>query len=241
MKSYCLFFVLFSFAIVIQAQTDIHTHTSTSKKEKKVVTIKKSTDKDGNEVIEKKILEGDAAKNADLNEKGDRVVKIITDSTVDQKKIIIDNEVKIIDGDGNGVNIYSGSSSGYTERTVTIKRNPDGSVEIKDKSGEDLGGAMNIRVDSAEAKKPNIGVSLNDELKITRLIKDGAAEKAGLEEEDILTHFDGTFINDYDHLKELLSKKKVGDKVELTYLRDRKEMKSIITLKGGSTRVYFNR
>ena len=49
------------------------------------------------------------------------------------------------------------------------------------------------------------------------------------------------FIDDYDHLKELLSKKHVGDKVTLTYLRDRKEMKSTITLKGGSTRVYFNK
>ncbi|MEP7323558.1 MAG: PDZ domain-containing protein [Saprospiraceae bacterium] len=241
MKSYCLFILLFSFSIIIQAQSDTKTHSSSSKNEKKVITIKKSTDKDGNEVIEKKILEGDAVKNADLNERGDRVVKIITDSTGDEKKIIIDNEVKIIDGDGKGVSIFSNSGSGYRERTVTIKKNADGTVEIKDKSGEDLGGSMNIRVDSSEAKKPNIGVSLNDELKVTRVMNDGAAEKAGLEEGDILTHFEGTFINDYDHLKELLSKKNVGDKIELTYLRDRKEMKSTITLKGGSTRVYFNR
>lgn len=239
MKRYILYLAIFSISIHLGAQTN--TKTSSSKKDKKVITIKKSTDKDGNEVIEKKILEGDAVKNDVFDEKGDRVVNIITDSTGKEKKVIIQNEVKIIDGDGNNVKIYSGSGNGYSERTVVIRKNPDGSVEIKEKSGEDIGNGMNIKVDSTEAKKPNIGVSLSDELKVNRLIKDGAAEKAGLEEGDILTHFDGTFINDYNHLKELLNKKNVGDKVELTYLRDRKEMKSTITLKGGSTRVYFNR
>ena len=158
-----------------------------------------------------------------------------------EKKIIIDNDVKIIDDNEKGVDIFSGSSNGYKEHTVVIRKNPDGSVEIKDKSGSDMGSQMNIKVDSSEAKKPSIGVILNDELKVTKLVKDGAAEKGGLQEEDQLTHLDGTFINDYEHLKTLLAKKNVGDKITLTYLRDRKEIKSVITLKGGSTRVYFNR
>ncbi len=211
-----------------------------SKKQKRVVTIEKSKDKDGNEVIEKKILEGDAVKkDMEWNEKGGSTIKITSDSMGHQKKIIINSDIDIEDDDNEGY--FENKGASYTERTVVIKKNADGSVEIKEKSGSDLGGEFNLKVDSTEAKKPNIGVTLNDDLKITSLIRGGAAEIGGLESGDLLTHLDGTFIDDYDHLKELLSKKQVGDKVTLTYLRDRKEMKSTITLKGGSTRIYFNK
>ena len=198
-----------------------------SKKQKRVVTIEKSKDKEGNEVIEKKILEGDAVKkDMEWNEKGGSTIKITSDSMGHQKKIIINSDIDIEDDDNEGY--FENKGASYTERTVVIKKNADGSVEIKEKSGSDLGGEFNLKVDSTEAK-------------ITSLIRGGAAEIGGLESGDLLTHLDGTFIDDYDHLKELLSKKHVGDKVTLTYLRDRKEMKSTITLKGGSTRVYFNK
>lgn len=221
--------------------------TSTSKKEKKVVTIRQSTDKDGNEVIEKKILEGDAAQHEKITKDG-QVIHITIDSLGNKKEIIINkntNDIRIADededddDDEDGISIFGSGSDTYTERTVIVKKNADGSVEIKEKSGRDH--PINFKVDSTEARKPNIGVILNDDLRITELVRGGAAEAGGLESGDVLTHLDGTFIKDYDHLKEMISKKKVGDSVSLTYLRDRKEMKSTITLKGGSTRIYFNR
>ncbi|MDZ4708386.1 MAG: PDZ domain-containing protein [Saprospiraceae bacterium] len=214
------------------------------KKEKKVVTIEKSTDKDGNEVIEKKILEGDAVKNEKIIEDG-KVIRITIDSLGNKKEIIINkntNDIRIADEDDDdedGISIFGSGSNNYTERTVTIKKNDDGTVEIKEKSGRDH--HINFKVDSTEAKKPNIGVMLNDDLKITDLVKGGAAEEGGLESGDVLTHIEGTFITDYTHLKEIILKKKIGDVVSITYLRDRKEIKSNITLKGGSTRIYFNR
>lgn len=216
---------------------------STTKKEKKVVTIQQSTDKDGNEVIEKKILEGDAVKDEKI-EKDGKVIRITVDSLGNRKEIIFNrnNDIRIVDEDEDeegGISIFGSGSDNYTERTVIVKKNADGSVEIKEKSGGDH--PINFKVDSTEARKPNIGVMLNDELKITDLVKGGAAEDGGLKSGDVLTHIDGTFIKDYDHLKEIVSKKKIGDQVTITYLRDRKEMKSNITLKGGSTRIYFNR
>jgi C-terminal processing protease CtpA/Prc len=240
MKTYSLFFILSVLSYSLSAQTEIKT--SSSKKEKKVVTVKKSVDKDGNEVIEKKILEGDAVKKLDEeNDRVGRTIHITIDSNGHEHKVIMDQDTRIMDDQEKGLSIFSGSGGGYSERTVVIRKNQDGSVEIKEKSGNDIANDMHVKIDSSAAKRPSLGVSLNDDLKITQLVKDGAAEKAGLEEGDQLTHLDGTFINDYDHLKELLSKRKVGDKAELTYLRDRKEMKSTLTLKGGSTRVYFNR
>lgn len=223
-------------SLLIVLDTGLFAQSGSTKKQKKVVTIEKKIDKDGHEVIEKKILEDGAIKSMDIEDDDDRIIKSTTDSLGNK---VIKNEIRITDEDDKGTVIFGSSGGSYTERTVTIKKNPDGSVEIKDKSGNDFSGRM--KIDSAEARKPNLGVSLNDELKITHMIKEGAAEIGGLVQGDVLTHFDGTFINDYDHLKELLHKKKVGDKVILTYLRDRKEIKSTITLKGGTTRVYFNR
>ncbi|HNR09076.1 MAG TPA: PDZ domain-containing protein [Saprospiraceae bacterium] len=237
MKYLYLAIVLFALPLAAWSQE------AKPKKEKKVVTIRKSTDKEGNEVIEKKILEGDAAtKESDELKSDGRTIRITIDSSGEKEEIIIDNEIRIgEDGDPDQIRILKESRTPYTERTVTVKKNPDGSVEIKEQSGAGLDPRIHIRVDSTEAHKPSIGVMLNEELSISGLVKGGAAEAAGLAKGDVLTHLDGTFIDDYDHLKQMISKKKVGEQVTLTYLRDRKEMKTTLTLKGGSTRIYFNR
>jgi hypothetical protein len=239
MKKINLLLLFLSTISLIHAQVK-----SSTSKQKKSVTIEKYTDKDGNEVIEKKVLEGDAVKK-ESEEKTGRSVKIYADSMGKGTKIIIDENIKIMDDDENededDAQTRFRSRSGFTDRTVTIKKNADGSVEIKEQSGSDISGMVNMRVDSAEAKKPSLGISLDEDMRITKVLENGAAESGGLERNDVITHFDGTFIEDYDHLKSMISGKKVGDKIILTYLRDRKEMKATLTLKGGATRVYFNR
>ncbi len=235
-----IYIILICTCIIGSLQAQVKTSTG---KQKKSVTIEKYTDKDGNEVIEKKVLEGDAVKK-ESSEKSGRSVKIYADSMGKGTKIIIDEQIRISDDDEEEEeddNTMFKSRSGYTDRTVTIKKNADGSVEIKEKSGEDISGMFNLRVDSTEAKKPSLGVSLDEDMRITHVIESGAAEAGGLERNDVITHVDGIFIEDYDHLKSVISQKQVGDKIVITYLRDRKEMKSTVTLKGGTTRVYFNR
>lgn len=237
MKYLYLAIVLFTLPLAAWSQE------AKPKKEKKVVTIRKSTDKEGNEVIEKKILEGDAITKETEELKGDgKTIRITIDSSGEKEEIIIDKEIRFgEDGDPDQIRILRENNTPYTERTVTIRKNPDGSVEIKEKTGGDMDPRIQFKVDSTEANKPSIGVMLNEELGISSLVKGGAAEAGGLAKGDVLTHLDGTFIDDYDHLKQMISKKKVGDPVTITYLRDRKEMKTTLTLKGGSTRIYFNR
>lgn len=241
--------LLFCICSIGMLQAQVKSSTS---KQKKSVTVDKYIDKDGNEVIEKKVLEGDAVKK-EADEKGGRSVKIYTDSMGKGTKIILEENIKITDDDDDDndnddddndeddAKTIFRSRSGFTDRTVTIKRNADGSVEIKEKSGDDISGMLNMRIDSAEAKKPSLGISLDEDMRITKVFESSAAESGGLEKNDVITHLDGTFIEDYDHLKSLISKKQVGDKVVITYLRDRKELKTTLTLKGGATRVYFNR
>ena len=46
------------------------------------------------------------------------------------------------------------------------------------------------------------------------------ASKAGLKQGDIITKIDNTIISDNNSVSSILAKKKVGDTVEVTYLRD---------------------
>ncbi len=228
--------------IIVAVCTVFNLHAQTDKnKDSKVITIEKKIDKDGNEVIEKKVLEGDAAKKAkDIGDQDDRTIQISTDSNGVKKKIIIkDHDVQMND-DQDRSSINFGSDSKYTDRTVVIQKNADGTVTVKEASGANLEG-INVKVDSTQSKKPVLGLAVDHDMRISRVLKGGPAEIGGLQIGDVLTHIDDTFIEDSEHLQTLLAKYKVGDKVNLTYLRDRKEMKSTTTLKGGSTRVYFNR
>lgn len=57
-------------------------------------------------------------------------------------------------------------------------------------------------------------------LKITVVVEGSPAEEAGLKKGDILLKFDETEINDFDQLRELVSKKKPGDEVSVGLMRD---------------------
>lgn len=64
----------------------------------------------------------------------------------------------------------------------------------------------------------------------TAIIKGGPADKAGLEEKDIITKIDDTEIDEKNDLVTILSSKKVGDVVRLTVLRVGKELSVSATL-----------
>lgn len=68
---------------------------------------------------------------------------------------------------------------------------------------------------------------------------DGAAEAAGLKEGDVITKVDGKKVTKFGELTEALAPHRPGDKVEVTYLRDKKQRTATITLRNeqGTTRV----
>lgn len=99
--------------------------------------------------------------------------------------------------------------------------------------------------------RPALGITMSDLtgissqqqeqiLKIPASVKTGVvvrgveaatpAEKAGLEKYDVITKVDGQDVSSTTDLQSALYKKKVGDKMEVTYYRGSKEMKATIDL-----------
>jgi len=78
-------------------------------------------------------------------------------------------------------------------------------------------------------------------LVINEIMKGSAAEKAGLQEGDIITALDGRKITDPESLATLVREHKPGDEVELTYTRDKKTKKQKVKLgesRSGSTKSF---
>lgn len=116
----------------------------------------------------------------------------------------------------------------------------------------DIQGLIKSVLEKGKLERPYLGVryvSLNDDyayeynLNVKRgayivpssggsasIIKDSPADKAGLREKDIITKVDGSDVNEDNSLISLLGRKAVGDKVELTVVRDGKEQAITITL-----------
>ncbi|HEY2722102.1 MAG TPA: PDZ domain-containing protein [Chitinophagaceae bacterium] len=78
---------------------------------------------------------------------------------------------------------------------------------------------------------------VDEGVKITDVTDESGASKAGLKEDDIITKVDDKKIDDPDDLTKIIRGHKPGDKVTITYLRDKKEEKATAELtkwKGGA-------
>ena len=77
---------------------------------------------------------------------------------------------------------------------------------------------------------------------VAKVIEDGAAADGGLKEGDVITSVDGQKVKQFGDLKAIIAKKRPGDKVKVTYLRNKKENTVTLTLKNeqGNTKVVKN-
>lgn len=80
-----------------------------------------------------------------------------------------------------------------------------------------LAGSENKAMLGVTTEKTDEGVEVQD-------VTDGsAAEKAGLKENDVITKIDDQKVSDPDDLSKVIGSHKPGDKVKVTFLRDKKE------------------
>ncbi len=79
---------------------------------------------------------------------------------------------------------------------------------------------------------------------VNRVVKDSPADKAGLNEDDIIIRFDGSKITDADELVEMVGEDQPGDEVAVTVMRGDDELELEVTLgerPGGSKSVWITK
>ena len=76
----------------------------------------------------------------------------------------------------------------------------------------------------------NIPDNVNSGVIVAKVIDGGAAAKGNLKTGDIITKINGVSVSDSAYLRYELYKSSVGDKIEITYLRDNKEHTTKVTL-----------
>ncbi|MCH5308372.1 MAG: Do family serine endopeptidase [Prevotella sp.] len=97
-------------------------------------------------------------------------------------------------------------------------------------------------VDAEKEKDKEIDLGTMEGIYVAKVIEDGAAEAAGLKEGDVITAVDGQKVTKFGELQGILAKKRPGDKVSITYLRNKKSHTVSATLKNeqGNTKVVKN-
>jgi serine protease Do len=91
----------------------------------------------------------------------------------------------------------------------------------------------NYRVFTDDENRAMLGVTtekVDEGASVQDITKGSAAEKIGLKENDIITKIDDKKIEGPDDLSEAVKAHKPGDKVSITYLRDKKEQKATAEL-----------
>jgi len=101
------------------------------------------------------------------------------------------------------------------------------------------GGNVHDYIDAQKEKGEPVDLGTNDGIYIDKVNEGGAGEAAGLQKGDVITSIDGKKVTKMSELQEYLYGKRPGDKVSITYLRNKKNITKTTTLKNaqGNTNV----
>ena len=104
------------------------------------------------------------------------------------------------------------------------------------------GSDVNVYVDAEKEKGNEVDLGTMEGIYIAEVVEDGAAEDAGLKKGDVITHIDGQKVTQFGELQGIMAQKRPGDKVTITYLRNKKKQTATLTLKNqqGNTKVVKN-
>ena len=104
------------------------------------------------------------------------------------------------------------------------------------------GGDVSNKVDAEKEKGNEVDYGTMEGIYIDEVVEDGAAAAAGLQKNDVIIAIDGQKIKKFGELQGVIAQKRPGDKVKVTYLRNKKENTAELTLKNeqGTTKVVKN-
>ena len=93
------------------------------------------------------------------------------------------------------------------------------------------GSDVNDYVDMEKEKGNEVDLGTMEGIYIAKVVDDGAAAEAGLEKGDVITHIDGQKVSKFGELTNIIAQKRPGDKITISYLRDKKKKEATLTLK----------
>lgn len=101
------------------------------------------------------------------------------------------------------------------------------------------GGDVRSWLDRQKEEGKEIDLGTNEGIYVNEVQENSAGEEAKLEKGDVITSVDGKKVSKMAELQELLAGKRPGDKITITYLRNKKQTSKTVTLKNaqGNTKV----
>ena len=94
-----------------------------------------------------------------------------------------------------------------------------------------IGQDVDIYIDTQKSKGKEVDLGTVTGVYVSEVSADGAAADAGLEEGDVIIAIDGQKIEKMSQLQEMMVNHNPGDKVSITYLRDKSKHTKTVTLK----------
>lgn len=101
------------------------------------------------------------------------------------------------------------------------------------------GGDVLNYINAQKDEKKDVDLGTNEGVYVAEVTEGSSASAAGIAKGDVITEADGKKITKMSELQELLSKKRPGEKVTLTYLHNKSKHSKTVTLKNaqGNTKV----
>lgn len=94
-------------------------------------------------------------------------------------------------------------------------------------SGQDV----SAYIDAQKEKGKEVDLGVLNGFHIEEVSADGAAEEAGLKRGDVITEVDGVKVEKFGNLQEVMASHRPGDKVRVTYVRNKKTHTATLTLR----------
>ncbi len=104
------------------------------------------------------------------------------------------------------------------------------------------GSDVSAYVDAEKEKGNEIDLGTMEGIYVAEVVEDGAAAAAGLQKGDVITSIEGHKVKKFGELQGIIAQKRPGDKLSITYLRNKKSHTVTLTLKNeqGTTKVVKN-
>ena len=94
-------------------------------------------------------------------------------------------------------------------------------------------------VDAMKSEGKEVDLGTMEGIYVAKITEESAAEEVGIAEGDVIVAIDGKSVSKMAELQEYLAKKRPGDKISITFLRDKKKSTKTVILKNeqGNTQV----